>query len=113
MIAYNDPYHSYPHGQFPARVFGKHERDDASCEAPQVVDGDNDTFEGWAGVIEGVEKVGIADNSREDTLVVAEEYECKLTRDCDGGSKAKAPSKPVEIRCSDHGGGGCRYAVQA
>ena len=57
-------------------------------------------------MVEGIKKVRIADNPREDTLIVAEEYERKLTRDRDGCSEAKAPPIPIEVRGSDHGDGG-------
>ena len=73
MSTYNDPHHSNPHGQFPARLFGQHEREDASCETAQVVDGDDDAFKRRTGVIERVKKVCIANDPREDSLIVAEE----------------------------------------
>ena len=108
MNTYNDPHHSNPHGQLPACLFGEHECKDASRETPQIVDGNDYAFKRWAGMVESIQEISIAYDSGKDTLVVAEKDECKLTRDCDGGSKAETSSIPVGIWCSDHSVGDMR-----
>lgn len=114
MGTYDNPHHSNPHGQFPARLLGKNKRENASRKTSQVVYGDDDTFERGAGVVERVEKVCIADDSRENTLIVAKEYECELTGDRDSGSKAEASSIPIQVWCFYHCGRDvCRYAMRA
>jgi hypothetical protein len=53
-------------------------------------------------MIESVQEILVADNTAEDTLIVAKEYECQLACDSDGCAKLEAAPVPVEVRCVEH-----------
>lgn len=56
-------------------------------------------------MVEGIEEIGISNNTTEDSLIVTEEDKSHLTRDSDCGSELEAFAVPVEVRGSDHDSG--------
>lgn len=53
-------------------------------------------------MVECVQEVFVADDTTEDALIVAEEYERKLTCDCDGGAELEASPVPIKVWCFEH-----------
>lgn len=62
---------------------------------------------------ESIQEIRVADDTTEDALVVAKEYEGQLARDGDGGAQLEAAPVPVEVGGFHHwdgmGGGWVGY----